>query len=599
MLNLKEVPIYNNVIYASICEGETYTDYNFNCTTPNTYTQTHQSIGGCDSTVTLVLTVKDSYSFDISASICEGETYSGYGITAETAGDYIRRYETIDGCDSVYNIHVTVCEPTDSIVRTVINYGDSYTWDGVTYKENTYLTKTLKNAAGCDSTVVFNLIVNDLITKTFYESFCEGDSVKIFDDETVIKEEGIYQRTYKAASGADSIAAYNVEMRRRTYAHTEATINAGETFPWHGKDYTQSVSLRDTLVNAEGCDSVCTLSLTVLGQLTYTVRFENFDGSELQAYQSEAGEIPVYDGSTPVREKEYDELDNYYVFTFTGWKDEANTIYGADAVLPAVENNVTYTAQYGKQLHIILQENRDAGYYSRFHELYNGLRAATATLNRQFGQGKWSTLCLPFNVPTGQLTSLGIQNRIFEFRYTKGDAQSGLTLYFSQAKKMEAGKGYIINANATLARKTSFIFANASINTDADAQSGFDIANLEGYNSQGYIYLVGTLRTGTLYVTEAGNKYMGLKDNKIYYPNSTQGTDVRAYRGIFRNTGEESQAVRVRIVAVGEDGETVSELEVIDGSPKDVTATRKFVRDGILYIERNGVCYTAQGQLLD
>ena len=598
VLNLKEVPVYNNVIYATICAGDTYTDYNFNCSAPDTYTQTLTSIGGCDSTVTLVLTVKESYSFDIYESICAGETYSGYGITAETEGDYIRRYETIDGCDSVYNIHVSVKEPTDSVVKVVINYGGSYTWDGVTYKESTYLTKTLTNAAGCDSTVVFNLVVNDVITKTFHESFCEGDSVKIFDDETVVKEEGIYQRTYKAASGADSIAAYNVEMRRRTYAHTVATINAGETFPWLGKEYDRTVSLRDTIENAEGCDSVCTLELTVLGQLTYTVRFENFDGIELQSYEMEAGEIPVYDGDAPVREKEYDELENYHVFSFSGWADEDNNTYTAGDALPAVTGDVTYTAQYEKKLHIILQEQRDDDYYTRFSNMYSGERATTATLNRQFSQGLWATLCLPFNVSAALMTSLGLMNRVYEFKYTKGDNIEGLTLYFSQAKKMDAGKGYIVNANKTLSVKESFVFQSVIINTDADIQSGFDIANLEGSNSQGNIYLVGTLRTGVLKAEEDnGSYYFGLSKNKIFAANQN-GTNIRAYRGLFRGT-ENIQAVRVRIVAESEEGEIVSELEVVNGNAEEASKTRKFVHDGILYIRCNGILYDAQGQRIE
>ena len=325
----------------------------------------------------------------------------------------------------------------------------------------------------------------------------------------------------------------------------------------------------------------------------YTVRFEDFDGGELLTLQLEPNAVPSYEG-TPARENEGDEY-NWYEFAFTGWTDGDNNTYADGAELPAVTANVTYTAQYSKKLYIILQENMDADYYTNFHNKYNGERATTATLNRQFEQGQWATLCFPFNVSTAQLTSLGMINRIYDFKYTKGDEQEGITLYFSQAKKLEAGKGYIVNANAALAKKESFVFANALINTAFDEQSGFDIANLQGYNSQGNIYLVGTLRTGTLYGSETGSRYMGLKDNKIYYPNSDQGTSLRAYRGIFLNTGEESLPARVRIVAANEDGETVTELEVVNGNLEETSETKKFIRDGILYIERNGQLFDAKG----
>ncbi len=333
-------------------------------------------------------------------------------------------------------------------------------------------------------------------------------------------------------------------------------------------------------------------------QRLFTVHFKNPDSDgDLQTSYLAFETTPVFEG-TPTREKDGDEY-NWYEFTFTGWADSEGTIYKAGTELPAVTQDTVYTAQYSKALYIILQENMDADYYTSFSDKYNGEKAASATLERQFGQGKWATLCLPFNVPTALLTNLKMMNRVYEFRYTQGSEAEGLTLYFAQAKKLEAGKGYIVNANATLAQKESFLFPGVTINTEADINSGFDLTNLEGYNSQGSIYLVGTLRTGVVMGSETGNTYMGLKDNKIYAPNSQTGTKLRAYRGIFRNAGNEQLPSRVRIVVEGEDGEQVNELEVINGSLEEVATPKKYIRNGILYIERNGMQFDAQGQRLD
>ena len=340
-----------------------------------------------------------------------------------------------------------------------------------------------------------------------------------------------------------------------------------------------------------------TVNLYAVWSLDYvTVTFANPDGSELQSYQLSIGDVPAYEG-TPVQENEGDEY-NYFMYTFAGWIDGDNNSYGASDALPAVTGDITYTAQYNKNLFIVLQEDRDADYYTAFSDKYNGERATTVTLNRQFSQGKWATLCLPFNVNTALISALGMSNRVYEFKYTKGSETEGLTLYFSQAKKIEAGKGYIVNANSTMAKKTSFVFPAVVINTEADINSGFDISNLEGYNSQGTVYLVGTLRTGLLLGSQTGSRYMGLKDNKIYYPNTAQGTSVRAYRGIFRNT-EDAPVSRVRIVVEGEDGEMVDELEVVNGEIEDTDTTRKVILNGILYIERNGELFDAQGKRLE
>ena len=67
-------PVYSENISALICEGETYTFGTQILTTQGVYTEIFTSSTTCDSTVTLDLTVNPIYSENISASICEGET---------------------------------------------------------------------------------------------------------------------------------------------------------------------------------------------------------------------------------------------------------------------------------------------------------------------------------------------------------------------------------------------------------------------------------------------------------------------------------------------------------------------------------------------
>ncbi len=292
------------------------------------------------------------------------------------------------------------------------------------------------------------------------------------------------------------------------------------------------------------------------------------------------GTIETTDGTT------IDEKDLPYTWedvTFTEAGTQATTLKSMDGC----DSVVTFTLRV-RYPNIVLQENESA-------EDYNGHTVNTATLNRRFTQGKWATLCLPFNVSKGMMMALGLNARVFEFRYA--ETVDALTvIYFAAAKSIEAGKGYIVNANAKLAQKESFVFPSVTINTDADND---DITALTGYNDgsgRGSIYLVGTLRTGKLQGTTNGNTYLGLKDNMLYYPNTTTGTSVRAYRGFFRSEVP-LNAQRIRIVAEGEDkGELIIDNGqlIIDNSP-----AVKYVENGILYIRRDGKTYNAQGQRLD
>lgn len=64
---------------------------------------------------------------------------------------------------------------------------------------------------------------------------------------------------------------------------------------------------------------------------SYTVTFANYDGTELHTEDFAYGTVPVYRGTTPVRES-----NTAYSYTFSGW----------DKPFEAVEGNITYTAQF-------------------------------------------------------------------------------------------------------------------------------------------------------------------------------------------------------------------------------------------------------------
>ena len=75
------------------------------------------------------------------------------------------------GCDSIVTLDLTILEATESTTSEVSC--DTYTWNGTTYTESGTYTYTTTNANNCDSTATLNLTINETTFSTDIQSNCE------------------------------------------------------------------------------------------------------------------------------------------------------------------------------------------------------------------------------------------------------------------------------------------------------------------------------------------------------------------------------------------------------------------------------------------
>jgi predicted outer membrane repeat protein len=158
-LNLIIIPFTTGVDVISTCTSYTWTDGVTYCTSNYTATDTLVNSIGCDSIVTLNLTfIPPATGIDI-VTACESFTWiDGVTYTASnnTASDTLT---TPLGCDSIVTLNLTIHQPSSGV--DVIYSCDPITWiDGVTYTaSNNTATDTLINALGCDSVVTLDLTI--------------------------------------------------------------------------------------------------------------------------------------------------------------------------------------------------------------------------------------------------------------------------------------------------------------------------------------------------------------------------------------------------------------------------------------------------------
>ena len=165
------------------------------------------------------------------------------------------------GCDSIVTLDLTInTSTTGTDVQTAC---DSYMWiDGNTYtSDNNTATHTLTNAAGCDSVVTLDLTINTSTTGTDVQTAC--DSYMWIDGNTYTSDNNTATHILTNAAGCDSVVTLDLTINTSTTGTDVQT--ACDSYIWiDGNTYTADNNIAThTLTNAAGCDSVVTLDLTI------------------------------------------------------------------------------------------------------------------------------------------------------------------------------------------------------------------------------------------------------------------------------------------------------------------------------------------------
>lgn len=325
---VKENNPYSVNFYQGICQGGQYQFGTRTLTTSGIYTDSLQTVRGCDSIVTVHLTVHPSFQMNQNQSICQNQsfTWSGHNLQLDTlapgsytyfdslrsaqgcdsiytlrlnvhptyyaevadttcsniyydwvghavpsisrpAGSYtlVDNLHTSYGCDSVYHMALTV-RPTSS--STVVDTAcDTYLWHDNTYTSSTNTpTYTTTNVFGCDSVVSLNLTVHPSTHLAFGQVVCDSYSWHSISHA----ESGTYTYNYTNAAGCASTDTLHLTVNYSSAAVDSAT--ACDSYTWHGNTYTESTATPTFIIpNAQGCDSVITLHLT-LNQSTHNTQ---------------------------------------------------------------------------------------------------------------------------------------------------------------------------------------------------------------------------------------------------------------------------------------------------------------------------------------
>jgi gliding motility-associated-like protein len=197
------LPIYDDTIRATLCQGQTYNSNGFNEDSTGVYVHNYQTEAGCDSITTLILTINPIYNDTIVETICGNEQYNSNGFNESESGFYTHSFTTAYGCDSIVNLDLTVIPIIDTTIYDTIIYGtifNKYNYTAIDSGVYVFYYKFNPND-DCPKrvTLYLNVIIPEQVQVWFPNAFTPGSSTNntfgyVVDDKFILQEFQIYNR---------------------------------------------------------------------------------------------------------------------------------------------------------------------------------------------------------------------------------------------------------------------------------------------------------------------------------------------------------------------------------------------------------------------
>lgn len=252
-----------STVAVHLCDGDTYTlPSGTVISAANTYLFTETNSIGCDSVVSFEVTTGMSTAETLPVSFCTGDSVMlADGTYAAVAGTMMVTTTNASGCDHVITYDVTENTVAMGASSETICAGDTMMFGSQMLTTDGVYTMSISSLNGCDSIVELTLTVLPLSSSTTNESICAGDSYPW--DGAMLTDAGTYVLTTASVNGCDSVATLVLEVNAANDMTIDTSICAGDTYMFDGQALTMSGTYTENVTSASGCVSVNTLNLTV------------------------------------------------------------------------------------------------------------------------------------------------------------------------------------------------------------------------------------------------------------------------------------------------------------------------------------------------
>ncbi len=213
-----------------------------------TYQETIKNYWGCDSLITIKLTI-GKVTKNLNIKQCDSFV-SNSGIKYYKSGIYTEKFKTYRGCDSVINYNITINYRRDTTI-VVLSCDSFISVKGRIYYKSGNYHDTLKTKQGCDSMIHYHLSIFHPVNT--FDTIVACDTAwyngKFYTSSQIVK--------YYASSwgGCDSFHYLNIVVNKRNKKLIKLNGCQQVSSP-SGQVYKTTGTYKEYFSNQSGCDSI-------------------------------------------------------------------------------------------------------------------------------------------------------------------------------------------------------------------------------------------------------------------------------------------------------------------------------------------------------
>lgn len=206
---LEEIPCEktSSEIEVSACDSYLSPSEKYTFNESGVYTDTIPNNAGCDSVITINLTVNPVPKKSIEVAACE-QYVSLLGNVYESSGVYEEQRLAPGDCDSLVTLNVTI-EQQPQIQKTIAACGSYTSISGMVYTETGEYTETRSAPGLCDSLISLAIEINSADSIQLKLVGC--DSIQV-NNGTWYNQSGVYIDSLINSNGCDSVIVYDLSI---------------------------------------------------------------------------------------------------------------------------------------------------------------------------------------------------------------------------------------------------------------------------------------------------------------------------------------------------------------------------------------------------